>query len=241
MISTKELQRYEKQLSLKNWDKQTQQVLKEKHVFIAGIGGLGSVVAYYLAGAGIGTLTLCDSDKVELSNLNRQIIHQENKIGQYKTNSASEKLHMFNPNISINRITDTISNKNIKIFLSQIDLVIDCLDNYSTRYVINNACHNMNLPLIHGGAEEFNGQITFIQTPKTPCLACFLPKRDKKKSFSIVGATAGIIGSLQALEAIKYFTGIGSILTNKLLFWDGQITSLKQITIKKNPHCKICS
>ncbi|HOD15714.1 MAG TPA: HesA/MoeB/ThiF family protein [Spirochaetota bacterium] len=231
---------YSRQLGLPGWGTDTQNKLKASTVFIAGAGGLGSPVLFYLAAAGVGTLLVCDSDDVDLTNLNRQILHSFNSIGSNKVESARKTILGLNPFVNFFPVKTRITSSNAERLVGESDIIIDCLDNFKARRVLNNVSVNKNIPMVHAGVSEMRGQITFLHPPETPCLSCFLPMNDTKKKNNIVGATAGVMGSLQALEAIKYLTGIGQPLKNRLLFWDGVSMNFETIGIRKNPRCRIC-
>ena len=241
MLNQEEKIQYQRQLIINNWDEESQEKLKQARIFIAGTGGLGSAVSLYCASAGIGSITICDNDSVELSNLNRQILHGHKDINKPKVDSAGESLRDVNPYITITAINETITEHNCKELIAGSDLVIDCLDNFKTRFILNKASIDTSIPFIHGGVENFQGQISFFHPAETPCLACIFPEPDaSKKQVPIAGATAGFIGSLQSLEAIKYLTGIAEPLKNKILFADCISMQFKTITVNKNKNCRVC-
>lgn len=240
MISKIELKQYERQILIKGWGTEAQEKIKNTTVFIAGAGGLGSSASMYLATAGFGRLIICDYDNVELSNLNRQILHNHKRIGMNKADSALITLRDINPSTDIVLIKEKITKKNAKKLIGNSDIIIDCLDNFQTRHILNKISVEFEIPMIHAGITEFHGQITFLNPPETPCLACFYSENPKKEIFPITGATAGIFGSLQAMEAIKYITGIGENLKNKILFFDGKEMRFSTINISHNLKCKIC-
>lgn len=240
MLSDKELQFYSRQLGISSWGAPAQVRLKKSRIFIAGAGGLGSAVAYYLAAAGAGTITICDSDAVELSNLNRQILHSFERIGMKKSDSARASTTGLNPFIEILSLPAKIDKNNAEELVGSADLIMDCLDNFETRFMLNRVSVKNNIPMIHAGVSEFQGQMTFLHPPETPCLACFIQKDIKNSNKSIAGMTPGIVGSMQALEAVKYLTGIGATLKNRLLFWDGMTMRLESMMLKRDPECKVC-
>lgn len=240
MLTEKEVAMYARQMGIGAWGPDAQEKLRDAKVFVAGSGGLGSPVLYYLAAAGVGNITICDSDAIDISNLNRQILHTYERIGEPKVDSAKMSIGERNPFISVKALNERITEKNAEAIVSGSDLIIDCLDNFETRYVINRASVRLRIPMVHAGVSEFGGQLTFLQPPETPCLACFLDVKDKKKVNYIVGATAGVIGSLQALEAIKFLAGIGPSLKNRILFWDGISMKFENITVKRNQRCAVC-
>ena len=241
MLTEDEITRYKRQMSIKGWGIETQVKLKQARVFIAGTGGLGSPLLFYLTVAGVGNLTICDFDIIELSNLNRQILHSDTNISMQKVDSAFSTLMDRNRNTSITRIYEKLTRKNAERLIGSVSLIIDCLDNFQTRHVLNEYSVKKGIPMIHAGVSEFQGQITFLDPPKTVCLACFYPHTPKKEPVPIIGATAGVLGSLQAIEAIKYLTGIGENLRNRLLFWDGLEMRFESVVLAKNKTCKVCS
>ncbi len=240
MLSHDEIQFYSRQMGIPGWGRAAQEKLKNSTVFVAGTGGLGSPVLYYLAAAGIGTLVICDYDTIEITNLNRQILHRYEKIGQSKVDSAGTALSAMNPFITIIRINSKLTKKNAESLIGDPDLIIDCLDNFKTRHILNRLSVEKKIPMVHGGIAEFRGQITFLHPPETPCLACILDQKDGKAKMQVAGATAGVIGSLQASEAIKYCAGIGPALKNRLMFWDGISMRFETIAIRRNPRCRVC-
>ncbi len=240
MLSESERQLYDRQLAIDGWNEEVQLQLKNSRVLVAGAGGLGSPVIFYLAAAGLGDITICDYDRVSESNLNRQIIHGTGSIGNMKVESACERVRSLNPNVLVHTSHDYIDTGNAESLIDGLDLVFDCLDNFKTRQVLNRAAVKKSVPLVHGGIEGFNGQIAFIHPPETVCLNCFLPSKDKKDRIPVLGATAGLVGSLQAMEGIKFLTGIGENLKDKILFVDAMRMNFETVSISKNPKCRVC-
>ena len=238
MLSGRELSRYKRQIQL--FGRDGQEKLKRAKIFIAGAGGLGSPIAIYLAVAGIGTITIVDRDTVDESNLNRQILHYERDIGKKKTESAEEKLRMINPDIRINAISTTIEETNVLGLVDDSDCIIDALDNFATRYLLNKAAITKKIPLFHGAIRGMNGQATTIIPGSTPCLRCIFHTPPPEEVVPAVGVTAGIIGMIQATEVIKYFTGNGSLLANRLFIWEGLEARAEEILIEKDPSCPAC-
>ncbi len=232
-------EKYSRHLTIKGWSDETQKKLTSAHIFVAGAGGLGSPLLFYLAGAGIGNLTICDFDTVSASNLNRQILYTENDIGKSKVFTAARRLKELNSCINITCINTPLS-ENILDNIEPVDLIIDCLDNFKGRFILNNLSLEKNKPLVHAGISEFFGQITFLKPGETPCLACFVEPDSENSSPGIIGATAGILGSMQAMEAIKYITGIGENLKNRILFVDCKTMEFTIINISKNTACSCC-
>jgi len=238
MFSLRELERYKRQMML--FGEEGQERLKKAHIFIAGAGGLGSPVSIYLAVAGVGTITIIDMDVVDGTNLNRQILHYDRDIGRKKTASAEEKLQELNPDIIINAIDVMIDASNVKKLVGNSDGIVDAMDNYQTRYQLNDVAIAKQIPFFHGGIRGFYGQVTTIIPGTTPCLKCIFPKAPPTEEFPVVGVTAGIIGTIQSNEVIKYLTGTGDLLTNRLFLWDGMQAHAEEICIERNPSCEAC-
>ncbi|MBR1368778.1 adenylyltransferase [Methanocalculus chunghsingensis] len=238
MISEQERNRYKRQIML--FGESGQEQLKTATIFIAGAGGLGSPIAIYLAVAGVGRIVLVDKDSVELTNLNRQILHFNRDIGERKTVSASVKLREINPDISIEAIDITIDETNVLDLIGDADGIVDALDNFPTRYLLNKAAYIKEIPFFHGGIRGLCGQATTILPGKTACLACTFPHPPPVEVFPVVGVTPGFIGMVQATEVIKYLTGTGELLLNRLLHWDGERSTVDEIRLEKNPRCHVC-
>lgn len=240
-LSQHELLRYSRQIMMSDFGEEGQKRLKKAHVLIAGVGGLGSPVAIYLSTAGIGQLTIIDCDSVDVTNLNRQILHWEGDVKRRKVESGEQKLNKINSAIVIKTLDVRIDRDNIEDLLDGVDVVMDCMDNMETRFVINEACVKKGVPMIHGGVREMLGEVTTILPRKTPCLECLLP-RDlaKKETFPIFGATAGLVASIQVLEAIKLLSGTGTLLTDRMLFIDGSSMEFLMIDLQKKADCRIC-
>jgi adenylyltransferase/sulfurtransferase len=217
-----------------------QELLKKAHIFIAGAGGLGSPVSVYLAVAGIGNLTVVDRDVVDQSNLNRQILHYDRDIGRKKTESAEEKLMAINPDITVRVIDTTIEEKNAVDLVGKSDGIVDAMDNYPARYVLNNVAIRKKIPLFHGAICGFYGQATTIIPGQTACLACIFPKAPPNEVFPVVGVTPGLIGMVQATEVLKYLLKRGELLTNRLFMWDGMQAHAEEICMERDPRCTAC-
>jgi adenylyltransferase/sulfurtransferase len=241
MLSGDELKRYTRQMIMDGWGEETQKKLKGSTIFIAGAGGLGSPAAIYLAVAGIGNIRICDFDSPDLSNLNRQILHNHARIGMNKALSAKQTLSELNTHIHVTALTDKILPENVDKLVGDAKIIVDCMDNFATRYVLNECAVRKKIPLVHGSIWGMEGRLTFIQSPETPCLKCIFPESPPQEVFPVVGATPGVIGCLQAMEVIKYLTGIGKNLKNKILVWEGRKTEFKNYKAYKDPHCPVCS
>jgi adenylyltransferase/sulfurtransferase len=240
-LNSDEIERYKRQILLEKDFGFSQEKLKKATVFIAGAGGLGSPASLYLAAAGIGRLIIADYDRLALSNLNRQILHSTSSLGELKAESAQRRLAGLNPEIKVETHTMKIEG-DVSAILSDADLIIDCLDNIQTRYTLNDFSIKSGTPIVHGGINGYAGQVSFIAPPETACLRCIFPEPYTGDGpIPVIGATAGIIGSMQALEAVKYLCGSGDLLKNKLLIIDGFTWEIANLTIEKNPSCRACS
>lgn len=235
-----DMTRYGRQMLIDGWGVPGQTKLKSSSVFVAGAGGLGSPLAVYLAVAGVGQITICDADRVELSNLNRQILHNDSRIGQLKSMSAAKTLRELNPSLEITLYSDYLDQHNVANLVGAPDIVVDCLDNFETRYVLNTYCLKKAIPLVHGAIWGMTGQLTFIQPPETPCLRCLVPEPPPGEVFPVLGVTPGIIGCLQATEVLKYLTGIGTTLKGKLLIFDGEEMFFNSVHVARQPACPEC-
>lgn len=240
-LEDRDLIRYNRQMILDGWGEDGQSKLKEARVFLAGAGGLGSPVAIYLTVAGVGEVAICDNDRVELSNLNRQILHNDMRIGQLKAESAGDTLRSLNPDITITTYAARLEEGNLNKMIGGADLVVDCLDNYETRYLLNRWCAGQGIPFVHGAVWGLMGQMTFLHPPETPCLECIFPNPPPKEVFPVVGVTPGVIGTLQAMETLKYLTGIGEILKGRLLIFDGDLMNFETVAVKRISSCPVCS
>jgi len=238
MLSARELDRYKRQILL--FGEEGQERLKRSRIFIAGAGGLGCPISIYLAVAGVGMITIADQDTVEQTNLNRQVLHSDSDIGKKKTVSAVEKLRKINPDITVKGIDRTIDKTNVQRLVGSADGIVDALDNFPTRYLLNRAAIRKGIPLFHGAIRGLYGQATTIIPGMTPCMACLFPKAPPAEVFPVVGVTPGIIGMIQATEVIKYLVRDGRLLTGRLLIWDGLEAHAEEITVERNPACPVC-
>ena len=240
-ISSEETIRYNRQLILPEIGPQGQIKLKQARVFIAGIGGLGSVSAYYLAAAGIGFLRIADRDCVEAGNLNRQILHGTGDIGKPKTLSALEKLRNLNPYCDVEPIQEIISDENILDMVEGCTVILDGTDNLKARKILNRASILKNIPFIYAGVNGFTGMVTTFVPGQTPCLECLFPRdAGQNEPIGIIGPVPGVIASIQSLEAIKFILGISGLLKKKLLYFNGMDMTFRKIEMEKNPDCPVC-
>ncbi len=240
VLSSDELERYTRQMGLPDWGEDGQERLRDARVFIAGAGGLGSAVALYLTAAGVGRITLCDPDTVELSNLNRQVLYSTSDIGRGKVTAASEHLVSLNPAAAIVPQSYRIDTDSAPDLVAGHDIAIDCLDTLDARFVLNRACIALGIPMVYGAVSGFTGQLSLIHPPTTPCLECFISDKSPTEMPQVPGCTAGMIGSLQATEAIKYLIGIGRTLAGRLLVVDGMGPRFDVLEIERDPDCPAC-
>ncbi|NOY66798.1 MAG: molybdopterin-synthase adenylyltransferase MoeB [Gammaproteobacteria bacterium] len=246
-MKDEKLLRYSRQIMLPQIGIEGQQKLEQSHVLIIGMGGLGSPAAMYLASAGIGHLTIVDDDTVELSNLQRQITHHTKDIGRSKVESAKEKLVALNPETNITCINKRLNEDELTQTVKQVDLVLDASDNFATRFLINEACVSTRTPLVSGAAIKLEGQVAVFRNDKdnSPCYHClYKDEGELDQSCSGNGVLAplvGIIGSIQALEAIKILVNFGEDLNGRLLLLDANYMEWRTIKLKKDPGCPVCN
>ena len=238
MITERETRRYARQIAIPGWGSQGQERLREAKVLVAGVGGLGSSVATYLAVAGVGKIRIVDCDRVEPSNLNRQVLHWDRDVGRHKIDSAVEKLASINPDIHIEGIKDTIREDNVSDLVAD-HLIVDAMDNLAGRYLLNLAAIGGGLPLFHGAVYGFEGRVTTVIPGTTPCLRC-LYRGDLPGEVPVVGVAPGIVGCIQAAEVIKHVLGLGRLLAGRLLVFDGLSLSFSELRVKKDPECEHC-
>lgn len=239
-LTWKEIQKYSRQIIINDFGIRSQEKLKKARVLVAGAGGLGSTVITCLAAAGIGCLKIIDDDAVELSNLNRQFLHYESDVGEKKIKSIAEKISRLNPDITIEGIPQKITKKNAEEVTAGVDLIIDCLDNFKSRFILNWISRKRGVPLVFGSVNAFEGMATFLNPGRTPCLECFVPNGISDIKSPVIGVTPALIGAIQATEAIKYITGMQASLENKLLLYDGRLLDFELIGINRNPECPCC-
>ena len=238
MLSERELERYRRQILL--FGEEGQERLKKAEIFIAGAGGLGSPVSIYLAVAGVGTLTVVDEDVVDRTNLNRQILHHDRDIGGKKAVSAGEKLREINPDVTIRAVDAHLDGENAGRLVGRADGIVDAMDNFPTRYILNRVDLARGIPLFHGAIRGMYGQATTIMPGKTPCFACIFPKAPPAEVFPVIGVTPGLIGMVQATGVLKYLLGEGNLLAGRLLLWDGMQAQASEICVERNPSCGEC-
>lgn len=240
MLTQDELTRYDRQMMMKGIGKDGQEKLKKARVFVAGAGGLGSPISIYLAVAGVGTIRIADHDTIEMSNLNRQILHGDVDIGKRKIDSAMQKLKNLNKDIAVETVAETITEANVSKLVGDCDLIVDAMDNLPTRYVLNEAAIEKKIPFFHGAVYGFEGRAMTVIPGKTACLWCIYQGRVTQGKFPVIGVAPAVIGCIEATEVIKYITGIGELLTDKLLIYDGLNLEFTKLEIKRDPDCQHC-
>jgi len=240
-LSEGELLRYDRQMRIPGFGVEGQIKLKGSTVLVAGLGGLGSPAALYLAAAGVGRLMVVDREKVELSNLNRQILHWTDDVGKTKVESALEKLKRLNPEVEVVGLVDEIGEGNVYSLVKEADVVVDGMDNFKTRFLLNEACVRLRKPFIHAAVYGLEGRLTTIIPGKGPCLKCLLPMEPSEAGpFPVLGPTPAIMASMQAMEAVKVIVGIGEPLVGKLLVFDGESMEFMQVSVSRIEDCPVC-
>jgi adenylyltransferase/sulfurtransferase len=241
MLTKEELERYDRQIILYGFGEERQEKLKKARVLIAGTGGLGSPISIYLAVAGVGNISIVDHDTVELRNLNRQILHWQENIKKKKTDSAVDKLRRLNPDVNIEGIDETITKENIGQLAADADIIVDAMDNLPTRYILNKVAIDKNIPFVHGAIYGFEGRVMTVIPGKSACLNCvYHGVSVPKEKFPVIGITPAVIGCIEATEVIKYITGMGSLLTDRLLNYDALNMTFTEFAVKRDPDCEHC-
>lgn len=243
-----QLLRYSRHILLPEIGIEGQQRLLDAHVLLIGAGGLGSPVALYLAAAGIGTLTLCDGDVVDLTNLQRQIVHREASVGIRKVDSARDTLLAINPRITVHAIAERVAGVQLEKLVAAADIVLDGSDNFATRHAVNRACVKSRKPLVSGAGIRFDGQLAVfdLRDADSPCYACLFPEDGENEDVrcAVMGVFAplvGIIGSMQAAEALKILAGIGQSLNGRLLLLDVLRMEVRTVKLKRDAACPVCA
>jgi len=245
-LNEQQIERYSRQIILEEVGGAGQKKLLSSKVLIIGAGGLGAPAALYLAAAGVGTIGIIDSDKVDLSNLQRQIIHHTSDIGTEKVDSARAKIQAINPDVTVQTYQSRVTAENISEIIRKYDFVIDGTDNFTSKFLINDACYFEKKAFSHAGILRFDGQLITVLPGETTCYRCIFhspPPAGVVPSCSeagVLGVLAGVIGLLQATEAIKFLLGIGELLTNALLVYNALETSFYKVKLNRNPNCPLC-
>jgi adenylyltransferase/sulfurtransferase len=239
------LLRYARQILLPEIDLAGQEKLASARVLVIGLGGLGSPLAMYLASAGVGHLVLVDHDQVELSNLQRQIIHDQASLGRFKVESAAQHLARLNPRIRLTPLAGRLTGEELAKQVRLADAVVDCTDNFPTRFLLNETCVRLRKPLISGAAVRFEGQVTvFLPTPDSPCYRCLYHETEEQAAScgenGVFAPLVGVIGSLQAAETLKVLLAIGEPLCGRLLLFDAKTCEWRALKLRRDPHCPVC-
>jgi adenylyltransferase/sulfurtransferase len=240
MLTPEEKQRYDRQILIPGIGEAGQEKIKKASVVIAGAGGLGSPVALYLTAAGVGTLRIIDNDKVELSNLNRQILHWDKDVSKSKTASSYDKLTKLNKNVTIETVHITIDESNAAQLTEGFDVIVDAMDNLTTRFLLNKAAVKHKVPFIHGAVSGMEGRAMTVIPGKSACIKCLYHAAPPEHKFPVLGTTPAIIGAIEATEVIKYITGIGTLLTNRLLIYDGLNMKFTELKVIRDINCEHC-
>ena len=244
--SEEQVTRYSRHILLPEVGGKGQHKIGQARILVVGAGGLGSPVAFYLAAAGVGTIGLIDSDVVDLSNLQRQVIHQTQDIGQPKVDSAKAKILALNPHVAVETHYTRLGADNALDIIDGYDIVVDGVDNFPAKFLINDACYFRKKPLVHGGILRFDGRVFTILPGKSACYRCVFKQPPPPglvascQEAGVIGALAGVIGTIQATDVLKLILGRGRLLTDRLLDYDARVTRFREIRVSKNPKCPLC-
>ena len=245
-LTDHQLQRYSRQILLPQVDYEGQQRLLAARALVVGAGGLGSPVCTYLAGAGVGHITVADDDIVDLSNLHRQTLHLTEDVGRRKAESACAQMQAINPDVQASALTQRLEGAALRAAVAAADVVLDCCDNFPTRFAVNDACLAERRPLVSGAAVRLEGQVSVYRLDRddSPCYRCLYPAEGENaepcSTTGVLGPVVGIIGALQALEAIKLLAGFGESLAGRLLLFDGRGTEWQTLRLRRDPSCPAC-
>tara|TARA_B100000315_G_scaffold237738_1_gene254812 strand:+ start:683 stop:1489 length:807 start_codon:yes stop_codon:yes gene_type:complete len=245
-FTDEQITRYSRHILLPEVGGKGQKKLAQSRVLVVGAGGLGSPVILYLAAAGIGTIGIIDNDVVDLTNLQRQIIHHTEDIGTSKVSSAQSKVKALNPDVSVIALEKRLDANNAIDIINDYDIVVDGVDNFPTKFLINDACYFANRPLVHGAILRFEGRVFTILPRQTACYRCIFKAPPPAgvvpscQEAGVIGVLAGVIGTIQATEVLKLIIGIGTPITNRLLDYDAKTNRFRQIKISKRPECPLC-
>jgi len=245
-LSAQELERYSRQLLMDDWGGQTQERVRAGRAIVIGAGALGSPVATYLAAAGVGTIGIVDHDQIELSNLHRQPLFLTPDVGASKAELAAAKLGLLNPEVALEPYPVELTAANAEAIVTGADVVLDCTDRFETRYLVNDACCAQGVALVEAAVVAFEGQVLSIRPGESACYRCMFPElpppeaRRGCREAGVLGAMAGVVGSLQALEALKLLSGVGTPLTDRLLRIDGLTGEQTLVATTRRPDCQAC-
>jgi molybdopterin/thiamine biosynthesis adenylyltransferase len=246
-MTDEQLLRYSRHILLDEIGIEGQARIINAHALVIGAGGLGSPASLYLASAGVGRITLADGDSVDLTNLQRQLLHTQERIGQLKAVSGQSALAQLNPEVVVDAVSQRLSGERLEALVAAADVVLDCSDNFTTRYAINRACVAQRTPLVSGAAVRFSGQLAVFDSRRAnaPCYHCLFPEGEdvEETRCAVLGIFApltGIIGSMQAAEALKLLSGAGEILPGRLLLLDALTMAWRNVKFSRDPHCAVC-
>ncbi len=247
-MNDQQLLRYSRHILLPEIGIEGQEKLNAAHALIIGAGGLGSPVALFLAASGVGTLTICDNDTVDLTNLQRQILHRTASIGRNKVDSARVALAEINSDVRVNNLKERVEKARMHELVAQADVILDCSDNFNTRYALNRTCVELKKPLVSGAAIRYTGQVTAfdLRQDSSPCYHCLFPENSENEDtrcseMGVFAPLVGIVGSLQAGEALKLLLGIGTTLCGRLLLIDALHSNLRTIKLSRDANCPVCN
>jgi molybdopterin/thiamine biosynthesis adenylyltransferase len=246
-LNPEQLDRYSRHIIMDDVGPEGQKDLLDSRVLVIGAGGLGAPIIQYLAAAGVGTLGIADDDEVELSNLQRQVIHGNDDVGRPKVTSAKEFVTRLNPDIDVETHETRVNSQNVDDLIGDYDFIVDGSDNFQTRYLVNDACTLADVPFSHGAIFRFEGQVTsFPQEEDSPCYRCLFPEAPPDgmipdcATAGVLGVLPGTVGGIQATETVKYLLGKGKLLDGRMIFYDALDMSFDEVTIQKNPDCPVC-
>jgi molybdopterin/thiamine biosynthesis adenylyltransferase len=246
-VNDDQLLRYSRHILLDEVGIEGQQQLIDSHVLIVGAGGLGSPVALYLAASGVGHITIADHDTVDLTNLQRQIAHSTDRVGEAKVTSAAQAMHALNPEVRITTLAHQLDAAELDRLVPTVHVVVDCCDNFTTRQAVNAACVKHQVPLVSGAAIRMDGQLAVYDArdAQSPCYACIFPpdtapEEVRCATMGVLAPLVGVIGTMQAMETVKLVTGMGSRLVGRLQILDGRGMEWNEMRVKRNPSCPVC-
>jgi len=247
MLRDDQIERYSRHIILSDVGGKGQEKILQARILVIGAGGLGAPIALYLAAAGVGTLGIVDGDCVDITNLQRQVIHFTPDIGKPKVESATEKIRAINPDVTVIPIHDMVHSGNIRSLIRDYDMVVDGTDNFAAKFLINDACVMEKKPFSHGGILRFDGQTMTVVPGQSACYRCVFKAPPPKNAVptcsqaGVLGAVAGMLGTIQAAEVLKWITGVGDLLTDRLLTFNAKTMAFRQVAVRRQATCPICS
>jgi adenylyltransferase/sulfurtransferase len=232
--------RYHRQITMDGWGPEVQERLAAARVFVAGVGGLGCPVTMNLALAGVGHLKICDADTVDVTNLNRQFLHCEANVGMLKTASARNSILSLNSQVEIETVPEKITSENVDDLVGDAEIILDCLDNFTARHAIGQCAVRKGVPLVHGAVWGMEGRITVFHPPDAPCLHCIFPEIPAHVETPVLGGVTSAVGSIQAIEAIRFLAGEVMSLKGRMLIMDFSAMCFQELALSRNPACPVC-